>query len=34
VLTDWGWGILTHERAARISIDPQELEGHRREQPV
>lgn len=34
VLTDWGWGILTHERAARISIDPQELEGRRREQPV
>lgn len=25
VLGEWGWDLLTHERAARISIDPKEL---------
>ena len=25
VLADWGWNLLTHERAARIIIDPAEI---------
>jgi len=25
VLGDWGWNLLTHERAADIVIDPAEI---------
>lgn len=27
VISSWGWGLLTNERAARISIDPGEIAG-------
>lgn len=33
VLGDWGWNLLTHERAARIIIDPAEIAASRQPQP-
>lgn len=32
VLADWGWNLLTHERAARIIIDPAEIAASRQPQ--
>lgn len=33
VLGDWGWNLLTHERAARIIIDPAEIAATGQPQP-